>query len=198
MPHVWDAVEDFRRQHPTGNSIPVDVFSIVELELRMDVVPFDDLSTKFQIEAAISQDFTALYVDAEAYVVWEKGPLWKQNRLRFSVAHEVGHFVLHRDAMTKIKFKSPEDFARHFNADDGSRFQVEQEANEFAGRFLVPIDRLTAFYDAFVAQIRTILPTWHSSDEIRQKFAESAAPKFGVSPQVILARLDREGLWPTP
>jgi len=196
LTHVWNAVEDFRRQHPTGNTVPVDVFSIVELELRLDVVPFDDLSFNYGMEAAITQDFTGIYVDAESYLLWERGPVWKQNRLRFSVAHEVGHLVLHRDAAAKIKFKSFQEFARYFNADDWSRFHFEQEANEFAGRLLVPLDRLQANYDAYAAQIRSIVPNWWTSGEMRQKFAESAAPKFGVHPQVIETRLDREGIWP--
>jgi hypothetical protein len=42
---VWDAVETFRRQHLVrpGGALPVDVFSVVELQLRLDVIPFPDL-----------------------------------------------------------------------------------------------------------------------------------------------------------
>jgi Zn-dependent peptidase ImmA (M78 family) len=98
----------------------------------------------------------------------------------------------------KVKFKSFEEFARHFNANDGPKFLIEQEANEFAGRLLVPIERLQVFYDTFAVQIRAILLAWRNSSEMRQKFAESVAPKFGVHPDAILARLDREGLWPSP
>ena len=91
---VWGRVEDFRREHLHGRPqhLPVDVFSLAELRLRLDIIPFDDLFAKYDSDAAITQDFTGIYVDAEAYVFWEKGPVWKQNRLRFSVAHELGHY----------------------------------------------------------------------------------------------------------
>ncbi len=196
--HVWTAAESFRRSYLAGQEdrLPVDVFTVIELRLRLDVIPFDDLAAKYGIEAALLPDFTGLYVDAESYVFWERGPVWKQNRLRFSVAHELGHYVLHREVAARIKFRSFDEFARHFKANDGPKYMLKQEANEFAGRLLVPIERLQAFYDAFAVQIRDIVPGWRTVSELRQKFAESVAPKFGVHPDAILTRLDREGLWP--
>lgn len=197
---VWTAVENFRRQFLAGQEerLPVDVFTLFELRLRLDVIPFDDLAAKYGIDAALMPDFTGLYVDAESYVLWERGPVWKQNRLRFSVAHELGHFILHRDGAAKIKFKSFDEFARHFNANDGPKYHLEQEANEFAGRLLVPIERLREHFDRFAIQIGAIMPNWLRSEDLRLKFAETVAPKFGVHTQTVLARLDRESLWPAP
>lgn len=127
---VWEAVEDFRRRYVRHKAadLPVDVFSLVELELQLDVIPFDDLYPKYQVDAALMPDLSGMYVDAESYVLWEKGPVWKQNRLRFTVAHELGHLVLHREHATKIKFSSFEEFARHFKGDDPLRYSLEQEA----------------------------------------------------------------------
>jgi len=197
---VWEAVEHFRRAHlgPRGNQLPVDVFTIVELDLKLDVIPFDDLAARFRVEAALTQDFTGMYVDAESYVFWEKGPVWKQNRLRFTVAHELGHFVLHREQAAKIAFTSFEHFATYFKADDGPRYALEQDANEFAGRLLVPIERLREHYDHFARQIVNVMPNWRLSEDLRAKFSDSVAPKFGVNAQVDMARLDRELLWPAP
>ena len=197
---VWEAVEAFRRQHlaQAGGTLPVDVFSLVELQLRLDVIPFDDLLAKYRIDAALTQDFTGVYVDAESYVLWERGPVWKQNRLRFTVAHEIGHWVLHRDYAAKIKFSSFDHFARHFKGDDPARYWLEQEANEFAGKLLVPVERLRELFDQFARQIGAIMPDWLRSEDLRTKFADQVAPKFGVHSQAILTRLDREGLWPSP
>lgn len=194
---VWDAVENFRRQYIGAKAaeLPVDVFSLIELRLRLDVIPFDDLYSRYKVDAALMPDLTGMYVDAESYVLWEKGPVWKQNRLRFTVAHELGHFVLHRDYATKVKFASFDAFARHFKGEDPSRYWLEQEANEFAGRLLVPVERIREYLDRFAAGIREIMPNWRQSEDLRSKFAETVAPKFGVHQQSILVRLDREGLW---
>lgn len=197
---ICEAAETFRRQYlaAQGDRLPVDVFSVVELQLRLDVIPFDDLQARYRIDAALLPDFSGLYVDAESYLFWEKGPVWKQNRLRFTVAHELGHWVLHRDYAAKVKFASFEQFARHFKGEDPSRYWLEQEANEFAGRLLVPLERLQAMFDQFARQIAPIMPSWLQSEDLRIKFAEQVAPKFGVHTQSLLTRLDREGLWPAP
>jgi len=197
---VWDAAEAFRRQYlaKAGGVLPVDVFSVVELQLRLDVIPFDDLLAKYRIDAALTQDFTGIYVDAESYVFWEKGPVWKQNRLRFTVAHELGHWALHRDYAAKVKFASFDQFARHFKGEDPARYWLEQEANEFAGRLLIPVERLRELFDQFARQIGVIMPNWLQSEDLRFKFAEQVAPKFGVHTQSVLTRLDRESLWPAP
>ncbi len=195
---VWDQVEAFRQQHLAGDlaHLPVDVFTLVELRLKLDVIPFDDLFAKYDSDAAITADFTGIYVDAEAYVLWERGPVWKQNRLRFSVGHELGHYALHRDIAAKLSFKSFDDFARWTRTHSGQKNSLEQAANEFAGRLLVPVHRLEQLYDEFAQEFDAKLPQWRLHEAMRHLFADSVAPKFGVNSQVIEVRLDREGIWP--
>lgn len=62
----------------------------------------------------------------------------------------------------------------------------------------MPIERLRDHYDRFARQIAGIMPNWIASEDLRAKFTETISPKFGVHAQAILARLDREGLWPSP
>lgn len=195
---VWEKVEAFRRQYLVGKlaQLPVDILTVAEIELRLDPIRFDDLWTKYRRDAALTPDFTGIYVDAESYDLWEKGPLWKQRRLRFSVAHEIGHLVLHRETGSKISFQSFDDFARWTNSTSSEKYTLEQEANEFAGRLLVPLDRLKHCLDSFGPSLEKVMPHWFTSMEVRAAFAESATNVFQVSQQSIEARLDREGLWP--
>jgi Zn-dependent peptidase ImmA (M78 family) len=92
----------------------------------------------------------------------------------------------------------PRSTARHFKGEDSARYGLEQEANEFAGRLLIPVERLRDLFDQFAGQIGAILPNWLRSEDLRFKFAEQVAPKFGVHTQSVLTRLDRESLWPAP
>ena len=68
--------------------------------------------------------------------------MWKQNRLRFSVAHEGGHYILHREIAASLSFKSFDDFTRWTRPRGGQKYSLEQAANEFAGRLLVLVPRL--------------------------------------------------------
>jgi Zn-dependent peptidase ImmA (M78 family) len=195
---VWDAVEKFRQQYLVGSlaHLPVDVFTLAELEFRLDIIPFDDQFEKYEVDAALIHDFTGIYVDAEAYIIWEKGPRWKQRRLRFSVAHELGHFILHREIAAGLQFKTFNDFAVWTKGNHGQQYTLEQTANEFAGRLLVPEDRLRAAFETFAQVAKDVIPNWYTSPDMRHGFAEKMREMFEVNTPVIETRLDREGIWP--
>jgi Zn-dependent peptidase ImmA (M78 family) len=63
------------------------------------------------------------------------------NRRRFTIAHELGHFVLHKG----IKVHIDKDFRVNWRNDDSSQAvsDEEMEANRFAAELLMPIQFLT-------------------------------------------------------
>ena len=198
MENVWRKIEELRRRYAVLNEeqTPIDVFAFLELDLGLNPIPFDDLTAKYRVEAAITADFTGIYLDAEQYALMEKGPDWKLSRLRFTVAHELAHYFLHRDLPQAGNFESLPDFSRWTATYGGKKYSAEQEANEFAGRLLVPENRLRECFDEFAVEAEKLLPNFMASSSLRDKFAEKVAPRFGVNAQVIAVRLDRDGLWP--
>jgi Zn-dependent peptidase ImmA (M78 family) len=200
MEEIWRIVDELRQNHPIlrDGYLPVDILSLVEIDLKLDVIPFHELNNKYDVEAALKADFTGIYVDAETYQFFDHGPVWKLNRLRFSLAHEVGHYVMHRNLPQRKNFASLPDFARWVeNFDDASplrKNRAEWEANEFAGRLLVPVDRLQEFYEEFKTNMSAMFPTLSFS--LRKPFCDRAAVRFGVNSEVISIRLDCEGFWP--
>ena len=80
----------FRRKF-WNDSVPIDMEDIVELKLEMEIIPLKSLQTLFGIDALITSDWRSIYIDYDRYVDERY-----QNRLRFSLAHEIGHFVLHK------------------------------------------------------------------------------------------------------
>jgi hypothetical protein len=101
-------VAQLRTDYPVlhDDQTPIDVFTFLEVDLGLDPIPFDDLCAKYRVEAAIKADFTGIYLDAEQYKLMEKGPGWKLSRLRFTVAHELAHFFLHKDIPQASSFAS--------------------------------------------------------------------------------------------
>ena len=198
MEHVWRKIQGLRGQHETlrEDRTPIDVFAFFEIDLGLDPIPFDDLTAKYRVQAAIKADFTGIYLDAEQYKLMEMGPDWKLNRLRFTVAHELAHYFLHRDLAQKEHFASLPDFARWNENYGGKKYTVEQDANEFAGRLLVPETRLKTYFDEFAPAAEKLVPNFVASGPLRDKFAEKIAPRFGVNSQVIAIRLERDPIWP--
>jgi Zn-dependent peptidase ImmA (M78 family) len=196
--HVWQSIKKLRAQYQVlgEDQTPIDIFTFLEIDLGLDPIPFDDLSAKYRVEAAIKADFTGIYLDAEQYKLMEKGPDWKLNRLRFTVAHELAHYFLHRNLPQADNFASLPDFARWNQSYGGRKYTIEQEANEFAGRLLVPEPRLRTCFDEFAPEMEKLLPNFIVSGPLRDTFAEKIAPRFGVNSQVIAIRLDRDSVWP--
>ena len=93
MEHVWRKVEELRARYEllSEDRTPLDVFTFFEIDLGLDPIPFNELTARYRVEAAIMADFSGIYLDAEQYALMERGPEWKLNRLRFTVAHELAH-----------------------------------------------------------------------------------------------------------
>ena len=121
------------------------------------------------------------------------------NRVRFSIAHELGHFVLHRDVYQNIAHASVEDWIEFVQRVPEDQWgYMEQHAYEFAGRLLVPRDRLKAELQVHVQAAEGAgFTAWDTSGDAALEYvAGPLARVFGVSSQVIEKRLTREGLWP--
>ena len=194
---VWSRVEEFRLKYLADKTslLPVDVFTLTEIELKLDVIPFDDLFVKYGVDAALIQDLSGIYVDKEAYIIWEQGPVWKQHRLRFSVAHELGHYVLHHDIAQNQKFEDFDQFFRWIRSSEGMKFNLEQTANEFAGRLLVPRNRLDEHLTQMIDRFESAMPDWRSSPDLQKSFCQRINNQYGVNADVIRIRLEREELW---
>lgn len=104
------------------------------------------------------------------------------NRSRFTIAHEIGHFVLHK--YEKSVFIDDSGFRTGFRRDSNSslgEYQLEREANAFAAALLMPKDRLraelekTSFYFDLMGR--------------ETKQIEVLAKKFRVSEQAMTYRL---------
>lgn len=199
---VWKKVEDLRAKHEIlmADKIPLDLISFVELELRMDLIPYDLLKADFGADAAILADFSGLYIDGEIFDQIDLVRGAQLNRLRFSIAHELGHLFLHRELFEAAAITTNEHFLDWLNEHNGRKYDFEREANEFAGRLLVPVELLRECFEKMLPAMDSQYGrhVWVSNAEIRSKTAELIAPRFGVHPIAIETRFDREGIWPSP
>ncbi len=99
------------------------------------------------------------------------------DQLWFTLFHEIGHILLHRNKRSFIVDNAVEDLSDHIV--DPEMQQFETEANRFAGDLLIPPRALTDFIrkEAF-------------TNESIHDFAETV----GVGPGIVVGRLQHEGL----
>jgi hypothetical protein len=98
---LWQTVRSFREKYWTENTLPVDMEKIVEQRLRLSIEPIHSLLDDLDVDAFLKLDLSGIVVDYDCFMQERF-----QNRIRFSFAHEVGHFVLHKDIYEKIPFTS--------------------------------------------------------------------------------------------
>lgn len=187
---AWAEADRIRLEHWRSNKLPIDVEKIL-WELNLQLEPVASLKSDGDVDALLTGDLTTIIVDLEEYM-----DVRMDNRMRFSIAHELGHFVLHHDIYRNIQFNSVEDWIKFIQSiPEDQYYYVEQHAYEFAGRLLVPPDRLRKEFALAIKKAeKSGFMDWEKSgDAAREFIASSICRVFGVSSSVIEKRITREG-----
>ena len=192
---IWDCAEGIRNRYWSSGKLPVDVEAIVEFKLKLDIEPEPHLMQKTDMEAYLRSDLAGIIVDQDHYMD-EKFA----NRMRFSFAHELGHLFLHKDFYATVIFESAEKWKEILlSLPDADYRYFEYQANEFAGRLLVPREDLIHETDNAVEVLkRNDMLEYVKSDPyaVLSGITTRIARVFGVSSDVIERRVDREKIWP--
>jgi hypothetical protein len=191
---VWQEADTLRAEHPSGRCLPVRVLDLAEFDLGLSLIPVDGLREQLDIEALLMGDLSSILVDKRAFM----NPRLEY-RLRFSVAHEIGHLILHRSIYTGIEQGTAKQWFDYISAiPDVEYGWVEWQAYEFAGRLLVPLEPLGERFEWAIQTAKNAgYSDWLAADEAALDYiATRIAPKFDVSAEVIAKRLRAEKLWP--
>jgi hypothetical protein len=191
---IWQEADGLRQKYPSGRSLPVQVLDLAEFDLGLDLIPTDGLREQLDIEALLMGDLKSILVDKRGFM----NPRLEY-RLRFSVAHEIGHLILHRDIYGGLKHASAREWFDYISAIPEVEYGwVEWQAYEFAGRLLVPPGPLREAFKTAIQSAQTAgYSDWMAADEAALDYISTRiAPKFGVSGEVIAKRLRVEKFWP--
>ena len=177
----------FLAKYHSDMTIPVPIEEIIEFKLKADIVPIPGLHTLLEIDGFTSSDLKRIFVDERVYNRYN-------NRYRFTLAHEVGHIVLHKDYYNQCSFRSIHEWMT-FQEDLPSdhRIMMEGQANQFAGLILVPPLQLKRSAEKLFEQAAEhgISPV-ASREAIMAAIPSSIAKHFGVSQQTAKIRLQSD------
>jgi Zn-dependent peptidase ImmA (M78 family) len=145
-------------------------------------VPVEAIAEKLGLKvryAPLEGDLSGALVreDGQAYI--GVNSLHHLNRRRFTIAHELGHYVLHKG----IKLHVDTDFRVNWRDNESSKAinPDEIEANRFAAELLMPTDFLVKDIDAL--------------KDVNQSTIDSLAKRYRVSSQAMKIRLGNFGFF---
>ncbi|KKP68982.1 MAG: hypothetical protein UR66_C0002G0039 [Candidatus Moranbacteria bacterium GW2011_GWE1_35_17] len=142
---IKNKADNFRLKY-WKNGIPVGIEEIVELKLKISIIPIPNLMSQCGLDAQITSDFSSIYVDQRNYEN-------ETSRFRFSLAHELGHLVLHKIFYEALNISSMDEvyeFIYEIDADEYS--YLETQANKFANYFLVPREELSKIREKILTE----------------------------------------------
>jgi len=177
--------EDFLNKYHKKLSIPVPIEEIAELELQISLVTIPQMKSSFDIDGFINSTFDQITIDNDIFNLFEE-------RARFTIAHELGHWVLHSSIYSQFKIQTLEEYLRFQNsitAEDQKWLEIQ--ANIFAACLLVPSSRLK---EEFTLTLKKEKVPRGAGEEYFIPLIEQLPTKFKVSWAVMYRRMQKEGL----
>ena len=153
--------------------IPINLQKVLShLQLKID-------------ERPLEKEFSGLLILGKKPAVVVVNSLHSSTRKRFTIAHELGHYILHRrkkDALPVFIDKSEVYFRSNAHEKNDYDSLKEMEANAFAAEILMPKQLLKAYIEE------------NGLDISKKAGIQALAQEFEVSQQAMEYRLRNTGL----
>lgn len=195
-PIIAQKAEEFLSRYNPKRDIPVPVEQIIEFQLEVDIIPIPNLQRDFETDGFTSSDLKSIYVDE--YILSERPA-----RYRFTLAHELGHILLHRSIFESVRINSVESWKSFVEGiDDRERAWLEFQGYAFAGLFLVPpralkrnLLEILPSLDPLIQKCRQRqIPRAQYLAYAKEELAAKLAPIFDVSVEVVIRRIEYDRL----
>lgn len=181
----------FLEKNNPENKIPVDIEVIVEHDLKIEIIPLPGLRQSYFTEAYLSKDLKTLYVD-DIYF----NQLNFYFRYRYTLAHEIGHLILHRDFYQQANYSNIEEWKQLIQDIPKDQYSwFEKHAYDFAGLILVPDATLESHFKEAIAKLAEKNIENYDKEILLEWICKWIGEKYyKASSQVIKKRLEYNGL----
>ena len=183
--------DDYRVKWCDG-TLPIPIEEIIEFDLGIEIRPISYMKSSTDLDAVISSDLKIVFV--EKSLMENHRYLF---RYRFSLAHEIGHLILHGNKLKELKFESLEEWVKiRASFDEDDLIWFENQAMEFGGRLMVPYELLYNDVFKFKDKIQKYFDSYPDAgyETITSFVAPHLNRKYEVSEEVIQRRIINESI----
>lgn len=171
---------------------PLDVEEIAEFDLGIEIRLCSGVLEEFGSPAQIASGgkHLILTVDADQY-------RQQTSFYRYSVAHEIGHYVLHREWLQEVwqLIDSIESWKQVIASRSEEDYKwIEGQAEEFASYLLAPESVFEPFLSEQITLLKKIDASLHSED-VLPYLANPVGEFFGMSNSAAQARIRKSAQW---
>jgi Zn-dependent peptidase ImmA (M78 family) len=100
---VGKYAEDFLTKHHPALDLPIPIEWIIEFNLNLDIVPIPYLYKTFKQSGFLSSNRKTIFIDEYQYDNFVE-------KYRFTLAHEIGHLVMHESMYEGLSFDSVHEY----------------------------------------------------------------------------------------
>ncbi len=157
--------------------------------MDLHIYPFPNLYRIFKQNGFLGRERKVIYIDEYQYDNFVE-------KYRFTLAHEVGHFIMHESLYEGLSFNSEEEYIEWLQSRPrNSLGWFETHANWFAGQILVPTEWLEKYCVSLLESYRDQFSgIEYLSPEFWSYASNDLAEPFEVNPIVVEIRIRNEGL----
>lgn len=175
------------KYHPKRN-YPTPIERIIELQFKISIIGIPGLLKVFEIDGWLSYSTKEIYVDKFMYDT-------RPPRFNFTLAYEIGHYILHKDIYKTVEIDSAAEWRKLIKSFPERQLAwFEWQARAFAGIVLVPSDLLTKRTNYYLGKIKKSGVT--NNRIIIDRLLDVLAKDFEVSKPVIKKRFEKEQILP--
>ena len=184
----------FDTRFNTSKTIPVPIDLIAEKKLDINIVPLLNLRENLNNDGFISADFSTIHIDHYVYFNIE-------TRYRFSIAHELGHFWLHKKIFEQFDFHTLDEWKKiYLDIDTDDCGWLEYQAYTFAGMVLVPDYALEPQFSLILKNLEGNINKLKDEGIEKESYLEHVinnialkiAPIFNVSASCMIKRISHD------
>ena len=192
MPYeeIRGKADAFLDKYHRSRATPIPIEEIIEFQLRLEIIPIPGLQ-----KLILTEGFT--YGNQKSIAVDEFIFQERINRYRFTLAHEVGHIILHPQFFRHHDFNSLTDWKQYYlSLPEYQQNPMEWQANCFAGLILAPKIQLEEKLQETVKSLNAKqIPKQTTTDFLRDLIEEKISVQFEVSTAVIHIRFQRDKIY---
>ncbi len=175
--------DSFLEKYHPSITLPIPIDDIAERKLGLNIIPLPGLYNVWDMDGFLYGDLSVIAVDQD--VLSHPNPA----RYRFTLAHEIGHLILHRQLFGVSNVRDVDSWQAFVKAiPENLLKKVEWQAYCFAGLVLAPQEPLKREIARVVGEVRDTIENLSNNVKVHadssfllEVVAEEVAKSFEVS-----------------